>query len=121
MSLFRWQNTSLQMTTSLDSATVDFLLNFSRICYFLVKSGNIKMSAYLSEVADGSVLSFPDFADGAVTIDQYRAESFGLMTIDQDGRRLECEFRHLSLAEYLTALHVHVSGDTLTGKAFYSE
>ena len=29
--------------------------------------------------------------------------------------RLECEFRHLSLAEYLTALHVHVTGDSLLG------
>ena len=29
--------------------------------------------------------------------------------------RLEWEFRHLSLAEYLTALHVHVTGDSLLG------
>ena len=29
--------------------------------------------------------------------------------------RLECEFRHLSLAEYLTALHIHVTGDSLLG------
>ena len=56
---------------------------------------------------------FPDL-DG-VSIDQERAETFGLMTIDQRGRELECEFRHLSLAEYLTALHVHVTGADLKG------
>ena len=44
---------------------------------------------------------------------QERAEMFGLMTVSQDGANLECEFRHLSLAEYLTALHVHITGDTL--------
>jgi len=38
---------------------------------------------------------------------------FGLMTVAQDGPNLECEFRHLSLAEYLTALHVHITGDSL--------
>ncbi len=61
----------------------------------------------------GGLLTFPDF--GGVSIDQDRAETFGLMTINQQGCRLECEFRHLSLAEYLTALHVHVTGDTLRG------
>ncbi len=61
----------------------------------------------------GGLLTFPDF--GGVSIDQDRAETFGLMTINQDGSSLECEFRHLSLAEYLTALHVHVTGDTLKG------
>ena len=40
------------------------------------------------------------------------------MTVSQDGVRLECEFRHLSLAEYLTALHVHVTGDNLLGKKY---
>ena len=40
---------------------------------------------------------------------------FGLMTVAQDGPNLECEFRHLSLAEYLTALHVHITGETLQG------
>ena len=49
---------------------------------------------------------------------QERAETFGLMTVSQDGVRLECEFRHLSLAEYLTALHVHVTGDNLLGKKY---
>ena len=41
---------------------------------------------------------------------------FGLMTVAQDGLNLECEFRHLSLAEYLTALHIHITGDTLQVK-----
>ena len=26
---------------------------------------------------------------------------------------VECEFRHLSLAEYLTAIHVHTTGQPL--------
>ena len=105
------------MTTSLDSSTVDFLLGFARLCYHLVQSGNIKMSAVLSgsneNNNDGARLTFPDF--GNVSIDQDRAETFGLMTVSQNDSRLECEFRHLSLAEYLTALHVHVSGDSLKG------
>lgn len=62
---------------------------------------------------ENSTLNFPDLGD--VTIDHERAETFGLMTVSQDGDHLECEFRHLSLAEYLTALHVHLSGDCLTG------
>ena len=62
---------------------------------------------------ENNTLHFPDL--GEVTIDQERAETFGLMTVSQDGLRLECEFRHLSLAEYLTALHVHVTGDSLLG------
>ena len=37
------------------------------------------------------------------------------MTVEQDGDKLECEFRHLSLAEYMTALHVHVTGAELKG------
>ena len=37
------------------------------------------------------------------------------MTVEQDGDNLECEFRHLSLAEYMTALHVHITGDSLKG------
>lgn len=48
-----------------------------------------------------------------VSKQQERAEMFGLMTVAQDGLNLECEFRHLSLAEYLTALHVHITGDSL--------
>ena len=37
------------------------------------------------------------------------------MTVEQDGDQLECEFRHLSLAEYMTALHVHITGADLKG------
>lgn len=69
------------------------------------------MSSFSS--ACGGLLTFPAF--GGVSIDQDRAEAFGLMTVSQQGQRLECEFRHLSLAEYLTALHVHVTGDSLKG------
>ena len=77
-------------------------------------SGNIKITAVLQDNNSG-LLTFPDF--GGVSIDQERAETFGLMTVSQDDdRHLECEFRHLSLAEYLTALHVHVSGDSLKGQ-----
>ena len=32
---------------------------------------------------------------------------------------VECEFRHLSLAEYLTAIHVHTTGQPL--KVFSTE
>lgn len=106
----RWQNTSLSITTTLEDATIAFILNFSKLCYHLVKSGNIKIAAIMQ---DEGTLHFPDL--GEVTIDQERAETFGLMTVSQDGVRLECEFRHLSLAEYLTALHVHVTGDNLLG------
>lgn len=105
----RWQNTSLALTTNLEETTIHFVLGFARLCYHLVKSGNIKISAIMQA---NNTLNFPDLGD--VTIDQERAETFGLMTVSQDGPRLECEFRHLSLAEYLTALHVHVTGDTLT-------
>ena len=140
---YRWQNTSLSITTTLEDATIAFILNFSKLCYHLVKSGNIKIAAIMQE--EGT-LHFPDL--GEVTIDQVqiktkneksshifliflifqiflffkkiqeRAETFGLMTVSQDGVRLECEFRHLSLAEYLTALHVHVTGDNLLGKKY---
>jgi len=106
----RWQNTSLSVTTHLEEATVNFVLNFAKLCYHLVRSGNIKISAIMQP---NQTLTFPDL--GGVTIDQERAETFGLMTVSQDGPRLECEFRHLSLAEYLTALHIHVTGDSLLG------
>ena len=33
--------------------------------------------------------------------------------VSQEDTRVECEFRHLSLAEYLTALHVHITGEPL--------
>ena len=77
----RWQNTSLQLTTSLTSCTVSFMLGFSRLCYYLVKTGNIKISAVLSTNNDTGVntLSFPELGD--VCIDMDRAETFGLMTV----------------------------------------
>jgi len=111
----RWQNTSLNMTTNLNAATISFMRGFSCLCYHLVRTGNIKISAILNEdnPATGNTLRFPDL--GNVTIDQDRAETFGLMTVEQDGDRLECEFRHLSLAEYMTALHVHITGADLKG------
>ena len=98
----------MSITTTLEDATIAFVLNFAKLCYHLVKSGNIKISAIMEA---NNTLHFPDLGD--VTIDQERAETFGLMTVSQDGVRLECEFRHLSLAEYLTALHVHVSGEKI--------
>ena len=122
------------MTTSLDQTTVDFLLSFARLCYHLVRSGSIKMTATASQPSNnaltpsdptgasgnnagsstgGGELVFPDL--GGVSIDRDRAETFGLMTVGEEGSTLECEFRHLSLAEYLTALHVHVTGDSLKG------
>ena len=42
-----------------------------------------------------------------------RAQTFGMMVVSQEDTRVECEFRHLSLAEYLTALHVHITGEPL--------
>ena len=112
--LIRWQNTSLNMTTNLAVSTIAFMKGFSCLCYHLVRTGNIKISAILSSNPhSGNMLRFPDL--GNVTIDQDRAETFGLMTVGQDGSMLECEFRHLSLAEYMTALHVHITGDSLKG------
>ena len=81
--LFRWQNTSLSVTTHLEEATVNFVLNFAKLCYHLVKSGNIKISAVMQA---NHTLNFPDLGD--VTIDQERAETFGLMTVSNDGPRL---------------------------------
>ena len=81
----RWQNTSLQMTTNLHASTVDFLLGFARLCYHLVRSGNIKMKAVLNDGSGSDVsntLTFPDF--GGVSIDQVREKAvkdiFPLMT-----------------------------------------
>ena len=62
---YRWQNTSLSITTTLEDATIAFILNFSKLCYHLVKSGNIKIAAIMQE--EGT-LHFPDL--GEVTIDQ---------------------------------------------------
>ena len=57
------------------------MLGFSRLCYYLVKTGNIKISAVLSTNNDTGVntLSFPELGD--VCIDMDRAETFGLMTV----------------------------------------
>ena len=72
----------MSITTTLEDSTIAFILNFSKLCYHLVKSGNIKISAIMQEDA---TLHFPDL--GEVTIDQERAETFGLMTVSQDGVR----------------------------------
>ena len=57
------------------------MLGFSRLYYYLVKSGNIKISAVLSTNLDTGVntLSFPELGD--VSIDMDKAETFGLMTV----------------------------------------
>lgn len=112
---FRWQNTSLQMTTNLNSSTLDFLSSFSKLCYHLVQTGNIKIRAILTSDGDTGInmLSFPELE--GLSIDMDRAETFGLMIVSQSGFSLECEFRHLSLAEYMTALHIHTTGGTLKG------
>merc|ERR1719211_80503 len=39
------------------------------------------------------------------------------MVVSQSSRQVECEFRHLSLAEYLSAIHVHTTGEPLKGFA----
>ena len=61
---------------------MNFVLNFAKLCYHLVRSGNIKISAIMQP---NQTLTFPDL--GGVTIDQERAETFGLMTVSQDGPR----------------------------------
>ena len=73
----------MSVTTHLEEATVNFVLNFAKLCYHLVKSGNIKISAVMQA---NHTLNFPDLGD--VTIDQERAETFGLMTVSNDGPRL---------------------------------
>ena len=42
------------------------------------------------------------------------------MVVSQTDKVVECEFRHLSLAEYLTALHVHNTGEPLKVKGIYT-
>ena len=58
------------MTTNLNAATISFMRGFSCLCYHLVRTGNIKISAILNEdnPATGNTLRFPDL--GNVTIDQ---------------------------------------------------
>ena len=58
----------------------------------------------------GERLIFPSLD---LELDMVRAQTFGMMVVSQEDTRVECEFRHLSLAEYLTALHVHITGEPL--------
>lgn len=108
----RWQNTSFQISTNLENSTVTFLRSFAQLCYHLVRSGNIRMSAVMDQ--ENNSLVFPEF--NGVSIDREKAESFGLMILIEEGDQLECEFRHLSLAEYLSALHIYCTEEqTLKG------
>ena len=61
----------------------------------------------------GERLIFPSLD---LELDMVRAQTFGMMVVSQEDTRVECEFRHLSLAEYLTALHVHITGEPLKVK-----
>lgn len=89
-----------------------FLRSFAQLCYHLVRSGNIRMSAVMDQ--ENNSLVFPEF--NGVSIDREKAESFGLMILIEEGDQLECEFRHLSLAEYLSALHIYCTEEqTLKG------
>ena len=72
LNLFRWQNTSLQITTNLETPTVNFIVGFAKLCYHLVSTSRIKISAVLSsDPSHGSVLRFPELGD--VMIDQVRS------------------------------------------------
>ena len=42
-----------------------------------------------------------------------------IVPLEKANDDVECEFRHLSLAEYLTAIHVHTTGQPL--KVFSTE
>eukprot|EP00095_Tigriopus_kingsejongensis_P008904 maker-scaffold1538_size36768-snap-gene-0.10 protein:Tk08904 transcript:maker-scaffold1538_size36768-snap-gene-0.10-mRNA-1 annotation:"lrr and pyd domains-containing protein 3-like" len=108
----RWQNTSFQISTNLEHSTVSFLRSFAQLCYYLVQSGNIRMSGEMVP-DDSNMLRFPDFH--GVSIDREKAESFGLMILIESEDHVECEFRHLSLAEYLAALHIYSNDQTLKG------
>jgi hypothetical protein len=68
--LHRWQNTSLQITTNLEQPTVNFIVGFAKLCYHLVSTSRIKISAILTTDPEhgGGVLRFPEL--GNVTIDQ---------------------------------------------------
>ncbi len=39
-----------------------------------------------------------------------RAQTYGMMVVSKADSEVECEFRHLSLAEYLSALYIHTTG-----------
>jgi len=102
----QWQHTEDKL--NLDQETVDFLKGFAKLCYTLVQSGSIKKQAELDTA--GEKLIFPSLE---LQLDLTRAQTFGMMVVSQSEQIVECEFRHLSLAEYLTALHVHITGDPL--------
>ena len=57
---------------------------------------------------EDSTLHFPDL--GEVTIDQERAETFGLMTVSQDGVRKCFRFKHivfLPVQEHCKIFHLN--------------
>ena len=37
-----------------------------------------------------------------------------MMVVSKDKKEVECEFRHLSLAEYLSAIYIHTTGIPLS-------
>ena len=74
----------------------------------MVQSGSIKKHAKLDNTKEK--LIFPQLE---LELDLARAQTFGMMLVNQSQEEVECEFRHLSLAEYLTALHVHTTGEPL--------
>ena len=78
------------------------LFSFAKLCYNLVQSGSIKKHAQLDSSREK--ILFPKLE---VELDLSRAQTFGMMLVNQSEEEVECEFRHLSLAEYLTAIHVH--------------
>ena len=82
--------------------------SFAKLCYHLVQSGSIKKQAELD--SSGEKISFSSLE---LELDLTRAQTFGMMVVSQTDNVVECEFRHLSLAEYLTALHVHITGEPL--------
>ena len=83
-------------------------VRFAKLCYHLVQSGSIKKQAELDP--SGERILFPGLD---LELDLGRAQTFGMMVVSQEGATVETEFRHLSLAEYLTALHVHITGEPL--------
>jgi len=106
----QWQHTEGKL--ALDTETVQFLKGFAQLCYNLVQTGSIKKTAMLDP--SGEKLIFPKLQ---LTLDLARAQTFGMMVVSQNNEEVECEFRHLSLAEYLSALHVHTTGEPLKGFA----
>ena len=79
---------------------------FAQLCYNLVQTGSIKKTAVLDSA--GEKLIFPK-----LKFTLARAQTFGMMVVSQNNEEVECEFRHLSLAEYLSALHIQTTGEPL--------